>query len=101
LKGEDDSGRYRNRNHKDHGWQGGQLQSKVRIEGTEAVYISTGGATRIAQPDRPLVQIRAREPWTLSPDGKTLTIWSEVDSSTLALPGFQLEEPSAEFYTRQ
>jgi hypothetical protein len=93
---------------------------KARLDGTEAVYTSPGGVkgtctarlkgkalmlqTLVSsrpQSGGPLVQIRTRERWTLSPDGKTLTIRNEVDSPTLALPGFQLEEPWTELYTRQ
>jgi hypothetical protein len=91
----------------------------VKLDGTQASYRSPGGLSGIcrAQLKRrslvldtlvtarpiggsPLVQVHTRERWTLSSDGRTLTIQRDVDSPTVPLNGFQVIEPVSETYTR-
>lgn len=56
-------------------------------------------ATTAFQPNSPPIQLHAREKWTLSPDGKTLTVHGEADSPNVP-PSMQIIQPWTEVYAR-
>ena len=85
---------------------------KATLDGAEAAYISPGGMrgtcnarlkgktllletsiTMRPQGANQTVQVRTRERWTLSKDGKELTVRTEVVSPLIAPGGFDLFEP--------
>ena len=92
---------------------------QLRLDGTEAPYVSPGGArgtcaarlkgksllldmtvTARPQANGPVVQMRTRERWSLSSDAKTLTIRNDVDFPNMPLDGFQVVKPWSDIYTR-
>jgi hypothetical protein len=91
----------------------------AKLDGTQASYKSPGGPSGICRAQfkggslvldtlvttRPpggslLVQMHTRERWTLSSDGRTLTIRRDVDVPSEPLNGLQVVEPWSETYTR-
>ena len=56
-------------------------------------------ATMAVQPKSPPMELHAREKWTLSPDGKTLTVHGEANSPSVP-PSVQIIQPWTEVYAR-
>ncbi len=93
---------------------------KARLDGSETPYLSPGGAKGICtarikgktlqletlvtsrpRAGAPPAQIRTKQKWNLSADGRTLTIRNEVEGAALGFNGLPVTEPWTEVYSRK